>query len=116
MRSGTQDRLFSSVWPALFDELTPPSFPLLAHRYTIGKSPSPDGSFPLSRFTWTQSIPLEPAKPLHRDCFIFDYATDYTTTIDASRWEAPEGVTCSHRPVAERPGFGEPLEARLASQ
>lgn len=89
---------------------------MLAHRYTIGKSPSPDGSFPLSRFTWTQSIPLEPAKPLHRDCFIFDYATDYTTTIDASRWEAPEGVTCSHRPVAERPGFGEPLEARLASQ
>lgn len=50
---------------------------------------------PLLRFQWTQSIPLLPALPVHRDCFIFDYTARYKAgAIDPSHFEAPPGVTC----------------------
>ena len=65
------------------------------YTYTVSTTPQPDGSRPLLRYQWTQSIPLEPALPVHRDCFIFDYQTAYKAgPIDAARWKAPPGVQC----------------------
>jgi hypothetical protein len=73
------------------------------YTYTVSKTPAVDGTRPLLRFQWTQSIPLLPALPVHRDCFIFDYSANYTAgAIDPARWHAPPGVTCeprSNRPV-----------------
>jgi hypothetical protein len=68
------------------------------YTYTVSKTPAADGTRPLLRFQWTQSIPLEPALPIHRDCFIFDHTANYTAgPIDPSRWHAPVGVTCEPR-------------------
>lgn len=67
------------------------------YTYTVSIAPQPDGSRPLLRYQWTQSIPLQPALPIHRDCFVFDYTTAYKAgPIDAARWKAPAGVTCSN--------------------
>merc|ERR1719201_3353347 len=60
-----------------------------------------DGTRPLHRFVWTQSIPLEPALPVHRDCFVFDYTTNYIPgPIDPGRWRPPPGVVCHNDSVA----------------
>ena len=60
-----------------------------------------DGTRPLHRFVWTQSIPLEPALPVHRDCFVFDYTTNYIPgPIDPGRWGPPPGVVCHNDSVA----------------
>ena len=71
------------------------------YTYTVGKTMANDDAAtqrPLLRFQWTQSIPMEPALPVHRDCFIFDYTTDYVAgAIDGKFFEAPRGITCSHR-------------------
>ena len=64
----------------------------------------PDGTRPLLRFQWTQSIPLQPAMPVHRDCFVFDYTQDYVPgPIDPARWAPPPGVTCENRSRAGLP-------------
>ena len=65
------------------------------YTYTVAKAASPDGTFPLLRYSWTQSIPDLPIHPLHRDCFIFDYAQDYTAGVNDSEFEPPHGVKCS---------------------
>lgn len=67
------------------------------YTYTLDAAQRPDGTRPLRRFQWTQSIPLEPALPIHRDCFIFDYTTGYKAgPIDPARWKAPSGVVCQN--------------------
>ena len=66
--------------------------------YTVSTSRRADGTRPLLRFQWTQSIPLRPALPVHRDCFIFDYTTAYKAgPITSARFEGPAGVTCQNR-------------------
>ena len=68
------------------------------YTYHISKTHrAPDGTRPILRFQWTQSIPLQPVMPLHRDCFIFDYSTSYITGPTVSPpwgWDSPKGVTC----------------------
>ena len=65
------------------------------YTYTLGREPDKDGRVALHRFQWTQSIPLQPALPVHRDCFIFDYTTSYKRgPLPASHFEAPHGVKC----------------------
>jgi len=52
----------------------------------------------LLRYQWTQSIPLEPALPVHRDCFIFDFRTNYVSgPISPSQWLPPPNTTCTPR-------------------
>lgn len=66
------------------------------YTYAVGRTAAADGTRPLHRFTWTQSIPLQPAQPVHRDCFIIDYTSEYRQgRVDASRFEAPPGVACT---------------------
>ena len=65
------------------------------YTYTVGKTASKDGTFPLLRYAWTQSIPDLPAKPLHRDCFIFDYQHEYAPGVSESDFEPPQGAKCS---------------------
>jgi len=72
--------------------------------YTVSNTPTADGTRPLLRFQWTQSIPLQPAVPIHRDCFIFDYTDQYKAgPIDPSRWQVPKGVKCSPGPARSAP-------------
>ena len=73
------------------------------YTYTLADAASarPDGTRPLFRFEWTQSIPLRPALPVHRDCFLFDYTLGYAPgPIDAARWLPPPGVTCQNGSLA----------------
>jgi hypothetical protein len=65
------------------------------YTYTVGKTASSDGTYPLLRYSWTQSIPDQPALPIHRDCFIFDWSEDYTAGVEDSDFEPPPGVACS---------------------
>lgn len=68
------------------------------YTYTLATAAEarPDGTRPLLSFQWTQSIPLQPALPVHRDCFLFDYTENYVAgPIDASRWKP--GVPCTNR-------------------
>ena len=65
--------------------------------YWVSRRQLADGTRPLMRYQWTQSIPLRPALPVHRDCFIFDYSTGYVPgPIDPARWRAPPGITCQN--------------------
>jgi len=42
--------------------------------------------------------PLEPALPVHRDCFIFDFRTNYVPgPISPSQWLPPPNTTCTPR-------------------
>ena len=70
------------------------------YTYTIADAAhaAADGSRPVRSFYWTQSIPLRPVLPVHRDCFLFDYRTRYTPgPIDPARWEPAPGVACQNR-------------------
>jgi hypothetical protein len=68
------------------------------YTYTLAKHELADGTRPLLAFQWTQSIPLKPALPVHRDCFMFSYASNYTPgPIAPRRWAAPPGITCQPR-------------------
>lgn len=65
------------------------------YTYHVGRRPDALGRRPLLRYTQTQSIPLRPASPIHRDCFIFDYRTNYTFGPPSdARFKPPAGVTC----------------------
>lgn len=83
------------------------------YTYTVAKHASPDGSRPLLRFQWTQSIPLQPALPVHRDCFVFDYSKDYVAGAPDSAFAPPAGVMCTPgRQQGE--GGGAPPASQLA--
>ena len=57
---------------------------------------------------WTQSIPLLPALPVHRDCFLFDYSHDYVPgPIDPARWLPPPGVKIQNGSVAATQSAGQ---------
>ena len=80
------------------------------YSYTLANAASarPDGTRPLHRFVWTQSIPLLPALPVHRDCFLFDYSQDYVPgAIDPARWLPPPGVKCQNGSVAATQSAGQ---------
>ena len=79
------------------------------YSYWVSKTIRKDGTRPLLRFQWTQSIPMQPALPVHRDCFVFDYTTRYVPgPIDPARWKAPPGVTC-HRGMRSEGNAGHPV-------
>ena len=66
------------------------------YTYVLSSRRAPDGTRPLLRFQWTQSIPLQPAHPIHRDCFIFDYNASYTPGPPPdARWAPPRGIKCA---------------------
>ena len=61
-------------------------------------------TYPLLRFTWTQSIPLQPALPIHRDCFVFDFTKDYVPgPVDPSKFLPPKNITCTPREERKKP-------------
>lgn len=91
------------------------------YTYTLADAASarPDGTRPLHRFVWTQSIPFPPsgapALPVHRDCFLFDYTQDYTPgPIDPARWLPPPGVKCQNGSVAATQASA--LQGRMVEQ
>eukprot|EP00466_Bigelowiella_natans_P005536 jgi/Bigna1/80828/fgenesh1_pg.74_\ len=68
------------------------------YTYILSATAQPDKTKPILRFQWTQSIPLRPAIPIHRDCFVFDYSLNYIPgPSKPSRWEVPSGVKCFNR-------------------
>ncbi len=55
--------------------------------------PSKNENRTVKRFQWTQGIPGRPNN--NRDCFIFDYQTNYLPgPVDPSRWLPPANTTC----------------------
>lgn len=74
------------------------------YTYILAREPIADGSRPLLRFQWTQSIPLEPALPIHRDCFVFDYTSNYVPgPSEPARWQIPKGVQCRNSTRGSNP-------------
>jgi len=80
------------------------------YTYFVGAEKGSDGTQQLLRYQWTQSIPMEAALPVHRDCFIFDYQTKYRRgPFDVSTFEPPAGEKCSASPVSRASSLNNPF-------
>ena len=67
------------------------------YTYTVAKKPQKDGTHRLIKYQWTQGIPFKKngATPgIGRDCFIFDWAQDWTAEVEDSQFAPPPGLQC----------------------
>ena len=81
------------------------------YTYTMSSVPNPNTTpphtitFPLLRYSWTQSCPLCPANDglNHRDCFLFDYRTDYTSgPVNPAAFKPPPGIQCTPKEMQSK--------------
>ena len=72
------------------------------YTYYVAKKPQADGTHPMTRYMWTQSMPFTAsgASPgIGRDCFIFDWSQDWTADVRDHDFAPPPGVKCAGKPA-----------------